>query len=87
MSNNIHQLHGANMDIDLTSKDNISWHQDQCSWNQAEKTNTHKCAVKSTSICDYFCGIKILDTVLCSYPYKLSVKKSNDRQKSSSCLY
>ena len=29
---------------------------------------THKCAVKNTSICKYFCGIQYLDSVLCSYP-------------------
>ena len=33
------KLDGANMDIDLTtdSKD-ISWEQDKCPWNKAEKT-------------------------------------------------
>lgn len=29
-----------------------------------------KGAVKDTSICKYFCGIKYLDSVLCSYPYE-----------------
>lgn len=67
----IKQLKGANMDIDLTtSQEKISWKQDQCPWNVAEKTNTHKCAVKNISICDYFCGIKYPDIVLCSYPTK-----------------
>lgn len=65
------ELEGANMDIDLTSfSDEISWEQDICPWNKKEGTNKHKCAVKNTSICDYFCGIKFLDTVLCSYPNK-----------------
>ncbi len=62
------ELCGANMDIDLTTdaKD-IPWKQDKCPWNEAEGTDTHKCAVKSTSICKYFKGIKPLDTVLCEY--------------------
>jgi len=75
MSKTIKKLNGANMDIDLTSKKNISWKQDQCPWNQAENTNIHQCAVKNISICDYFCGIKALDTVLCCYPHKLPIKK------------
>ncbi len=29
-----------------------------------------KGAIKDTSICKYFCGIKYLDSVLCSYPYE-----------------
>lgn len=65
------QLDGANMDIDLVSdKKKISWAQDKCPWNKKEKTNKHKCAVKNVSICDYFCGIKYLDNVLCCYPHK-----------------
>ena len=58
-----------NMDIDLVSE-NIDWDQSVCPWNRAENTTEHKCAVKNTSICKYFCGIKYLDSVLCSYPYK-----------------
>ena len=66
----INQLKGANLDIDLASKKGeISWSQDQCPWNKKEKTNQHRCAVKNTSICDYFCGIKFPDSVLCCYPY------------------
>ncbi|MEI6672538.1 MAG: hypothetical protein WCL02_04240 [bacterium] len=61
-------LDGANMDIDLTSEDQTSWKQTKCPWNEAEGINTHKCAVKNTSICDYFCGIQYLDNVICSYP-------------------
>ena len=65
----IKELKGANMDIDLaTESDKISWKQDQCPWNKAENTSEHKCAVKNISICKYFCGIKYLDIVLCSYP-------------------
>lgn len=76
MPKKIQKLAGANMDIDLTSKDQISWRQDQCPWNQSENTNIHKCAIKNVSICDYFCGIEPLDTVRCGYPHKLPVKKS-----------
>lgn len=65
------RLKGANMDIDLTSSASaISWKQDKCPWNTAEKTNNHKCAVKNTSICDYFQGIEPPDTVFCSYTKK-----------------
>ena len=65
------KLHGANMDIDLaTLKEQIEWEQDACPWNQAEKTDSHRCAVKNTSICPYFCGIEYLDTVTCCYPNK-----------------
>lgn len=63
-------LDGANMDIDLTSGDKTSWKQMKCPWNEAEKNNIHKCAVKNVSICDYFCGIKYLDNVQCCYPDK-----------------
>lgn len=67
----IAELKGANMDIDLaTEEEKISWKQDGCPWNKVDKSNSHKCAVKNTSICDYFCGIKYLDTVQCSYPNK-----------------
>jgi GNAT superfamily N-acetyltransferase len=62
-------LSGANMDIDLSSsKDQVSWEQDQCPWNQEDDEEDHRCAVKNTSICPYFCGINYLDTVLCCYP-------------------
>jgi hypothetical protein len=65
----INKLKGANMDIDLVSpKESISWEQDQCPWNEAEGTHEHRCAVKSVSICSYFCGVEYLDTLLCSYP-------------------
>ena len=65
----IKELAGANMDIDLVSE-NVDWAQCVCPWNEAENTKEHKCAVKNISICKYFCGIKYLDSVLCSYPYE-----------------
>ena len=70
-------LNGANMDIDLVS-DNVDWDQSSCPWNVAENTKEHKCAVKDISICKYFCGIKYLDGVLCSYPYENSAAPEND---------
>jgi hypothetical protein len=64
------------MDIDLaTAPGNIQWEQDLCPWNQAEATQEHRCAVKNVSICPYFCGIEVLDTVLCSYPYQNPLKE------------
>ena len=67
----VRKLDGANMDIDLaTDEKKITWKQDKCPWNEEEKTNQHKCAVKNISICPYFCGIEYLDKVCCSYPYK-----------------
>ena len=60
---------GANMDIDLaTPGDRISWEQERCPWNEAERTDEHGCAVKDVSICPYFCGLEYLDSVLCCYP-------------------
>jgi len=64
------KLDGANMDIDLMSGNKTSWKQSKCPWNEKEKTNKHKCAVKNVSICDYFCGIEYLDNVICCYPKK-----------------
>ncbi|MBR4949016.1 MAG: hypothetical protein IKZ29_10710 [Clostridiales bacterium] len=64
---NIRELSGANMDIDLVSE-NAPWAQFACPWNEVENTKEHRCAVKDTSICKYFRGIKYLDSVLCSYP-------------------
>ncbi len=66
----IKRLNGANIDIDLASSKQISWKQDKCPWNEAENTEIHKCAIKNTSICEYFCGIEYLDKVLCCYPNK-----------------
>ena len=65
----IKKFSGANMDIDLVS-DNVNWAQSVCPWNEAENSREHKCAVKNTSICKYFCGIEYLDSVLCSYPHE-----------------
>ena len=70
MGDKIRELTGANMDIDLTSQSDINWAQSTCPCNKDEHTNVHKCAIKNTSICKYFCGIKYLDIVLCSYPTK-----------------
>jgi hypothetical protein len=73
----MHKLKGGNLDLDLCSGDSISWKQDPCPWNVAEKTNNHKCAVKNTSICEYFAGLgdgDNLDTVLCIYPEKRIIK-------------
>lgn len=67
----IKKLKGGNFDLDLCSADAIDWPQDQCPWNEEENTQSHRCAVKNTSICAYFAGLgdgNNLDTVLCSYP-------------------
>ena len=65
----LRRLKGANLDIDLaTPSAEIAWQQDACPWNLAEDTHSHRCAVKNTSICPYFCGVEYLDTLLCSYP-------------------
>lgn len=69
MDKKLVKLSGANMDIDLISS-NVDWKQSKCPWNEAEGNNSHRCAVKDTSICDYFCGIEYLDTVICCYPEK-----------------
>ena len=61
MDKRVKQLSGANMDIDLTSDaSDIHWKQTVCPWNEEENTKEHKCAVKNTSICKYFCGIKYI---------------------------
>jgi hypothetical protein len=65
----IKKLDGGNLDIDLVSPQNqIQWQQDTCPWNESEGVDQHKCAVKNTSICPYFCGVEYLDTILCCYP-------------------
>ena len=70
MADIIRQLHGANMDIDLASPErSIDWQQDACPWNQAEKGQAHRCAVKNVSLCPYFCGVEYPDTLLCCYPH------------------
>jgi hypothetical protein len=70
MSELIRKLAGANMDIDLASPPgSITWKQHKCPWNEAEKTDAHRCAVKNISLCPYFCGVEYLDTLLCSYPH------------------
>ena len=73
----VRRLDGANMDIDLaTPAGRIQWQQDKCPWNEQEGTNEHRCAVKSVSICPYFCGIEYLDNVLCCYPHQNPLKGS-----------
>jgi hypothetical protein len=70
MVESIMKLSGANKDIDLTSEDIVSWKQSKCPWNIVENTTTHKCAIKNTSICNFFNGIERCDIVLCSYRKK-----------------
>lgn len=67
MNRKIKKIIGSNMDIDFSNDD---FGNSQCPWNLAENRKEHKCAVKNTSICKYFCGIQYLDSVLCSYPYE-----------------
>ncbi len=68
MTESIRELSGGNMDIDLIPKADLQWAQEACPWNEAEGSSAHKCAVKDTSICRHFRGIKPVDTVLCAYP-------------------
>jgi hypothetical protein len=71
MNDKVRQLRGGNLgDIDLISQDKVAWEQSKCPWNEDEGVERHVCAVKYTSICKYFCGVKYLDTILCSYPYE-----------------
>jgi hypothetical protein len=73
----VKKLTGANMDIDLaTPAGQISWQQAKCPWNDAEGTNSHRCAVKNISICPYFCGVEYLDIVLCCYPEENPLRKN-----------
>lgn len=78
MNQKIQKLKGANMDIDLASlQGSIAWQQDRCPWNEAEGSETHKCAVKNVSICPYFCGVEYIDTLLCSYPNENLLRNEN----------
>ena len=71
MDSVISKLSGANMDIDLaTPVEDIPWEQETCPWNEAERIDTHRCAVKNVSICPYFCGVEYLDVLLCCYPHE-----------------
>ena len=67
MDNRVNKLKGSNMDIDFSV---VAWGDSKCPWNVEENTDKHKCAVKNTSICKYFCGAQLLDSVLCSYPHE-----------------
>ena len=65
---NIKELKGANIDIDLVSNpDEIDWKQDKCPWNEVENVGEHKCAVKNVSLCKFFKGVKYPDIILCDY--------------------
>jgi len=76
MDNKIKKLIGSNMDIDFSNAD---FGNSQCPWNIDDQSGEHKCAVKNTSICKYFCGIQYLDSVLCSYPHEnLSVLNKDE---------
>ena len=68
MDSRVIKLMGSNMDIDFIS--DVKFGDSQCPWNVAEGKSEHKCAVKNVSICRYFCGVQLLDSVLCSYPHK-----------------
>ena len=68
MAESIRELRGANMDIDIIPRPGLKWEQEACPWNEAEGSSAHKCAVKDTSLCKYFRGVKFVDTVLCAYP-------------------
>ncbi|MCH5197319.1 MAG: hypothetical protein J1E34_00295 [Oscillospiraceae bacterium] len=72
----INKLMGSNMDIDFSNSD---FGNSACPWNVSENTDKHKCAVKNTSICPYFCGVQFLDSVLCSYPYENLCVLSRDQ--------
>ncbi|MFH1787610.1 MAG: hypothetical protein ABH811_02365 [archaeon] len=65
-NNKITELRGA-MDIDLVSREDVDWKQDECPWNKEDNTTKHQCAIKDTSICKYFRGIKYPDKVLCTF--------------------
>jgi hypothetical protein len=74
----MNKLAGANLDIDLaTAANQISWHQAECPWNALEGHHQHRCAVKNVSICQYFCGVEYLDTLLCCYPDDNPYRKSS----------
>ena len=80
MNSQVKKLKGANMDIDFSV---AAWGDSQCLWNVSENTNVHKCAVKNTSICKYFCGVQLLDSVLCCYPHEATSvlsKEDMDRE-------
>ena len=74
MKNEIKKLDGANLDIDLMSQEKTSWKQMKCPWNEKDKIDVNKCAIKNVSICPYFCGIEYLDNVLCCCPNKNKLK-------------
>jgi len=64
------RLKGGNLDIDLLGDTKVDWEQDQCPWNEKDKSQEHKCAVKNISLCRYFRGVEHPDVILCNYPNK-----------------
>ena len=70
MDEKIRAITGGNMDIDLFPNPDVQWRIDPCPWNIEDGDLIHKCAVKNTSICKYFRGIRPIDEVLCAYPSK-----------------
>lgn len=72
MTEEILELNGGNMDIDLIPRSTVPWKITPCPWNVLENTTTHRCAVKNVSICPFFRGIKKPDVVLCGFdPQKI----------------
>jgi hypothetical protein len=56
------KIKGANIDIDFSKVPGMVWEPGQC-----PKGEGNKCAVKNTSMCEYFGGVEAPDTVLCNY--------------------
>jgi hypothetical protein len=56
------KIKGANIDIDFSKVAFMDWEPGTCPWGPE-----HKCAVKNTSICDYFDGVEAPDTIICKY--------------------
>jgi hypothetical protein len=56
------KIPGGNIDIDFSKVNGMVWEPGECPWGPE-----HKCAVKNTSMCDYFEGVEAPDIILCSY--------------------
>ena len=79
MTSKIKKLIGANMEIEIS---NSPFGDSKCPWDNDDKSTEHKCAVKSVSICKYFCGVQYLDSILCSYPHEnISVLKQDEMDR------
>jgi hypothetical protein len=61
-NSNFIKIPGGNIDIDFSKTEGMSWEPGTCPWGPE-----HKCAVKNTSMCDYFEGVEAPDIILCSY--------------------